>query len=208
MNSMNTKLILTFLTSMTIIYSPVLNAQDQPQFPLEDLADGGYVVYFRHAKRDKVASVTELWEIDSNNSCKPGGSLNSQGRDESRSIKDKMEELSIPAGEAYSSPTCRTKQMSEIIFGDDFKVTSGIAPVWINKNKKKDAYYEELIELLKKPVPQGVNRFLISHGGVLNEKTVQMKITLQQSDAAVFKPHPGSENGFEFLGIIPKKFWK
>jgi len=207
MDRMNIKRTCLCFALMTLLYSPPLHSENQLQFLPEKLADGGYVVYFRHAKRDNVASVTELWKIDSNNSCKSGGSLNSQGRDESRNIKAKMETLNIPAGEAYSSPTCRTKEMSKIIFGDHFTITSGIAPVWVNKQKKKDVHYGELIELLKKPVPQGINRFLISHGGVLNEKTVQMKITLQQSDAAVFKPLPDSEKGYEFLGIIPKKFW-
>jgi len=193
---------------MILSASPALDAQEPLEFPIETLADGGYVIYFRHAKRDKAASTSELWRIDSSNSCEPGGSLNSQGRDESHRIKAKMEALAIPAGEAYSSPTCRTKQMSDILFGDDYTVTQGIAPVWINKEKKKNVYYGELLELLKKPVPEGINRFLISHGGVLNKKTVQIEITLQQSDAAVFKPLPGSDKGFEFLGIIPKQSWK
>jgi len=110
---MNKKLILTFLASITLVYNPAIYAQEQLQFAPQKLADGGYVVYFRHAKRDKVPSSTKFWEIDSHNSCEPGGSLNSQGRNESRNIKAKMETLAVPAGEVYSSPTCRTKQMKE-----------------------------------------------------------------------------------------------
>jgi len=183
-------------------------AEDQPVFPVEQLKEGGYVVYFRHAKRDPVPSTARFYQIDSRNSCVSGGSLNPQGRDESRTIKRKMEELALPVGDVYASPTCRTKQMAKMMFGKDFLVTKGLAPAWIKKEKDKNHYYGELISLLKKPVETGKNRFLISHGGVLNEKTINMKLTLQQADAAVFKPQPDSPEGFTFLGIIPYNAWK
>jgi len=180
---------------------------DQKQFPIENLKSGGYVVYFRHAKRDIVASKPALYALDKINSCKPGGALNGQGRDESLKIKNTIERLGIPVGSVYASPTCRTKQMAKITFGENFVVDKGIGPVWINKRKDPDHYFEGLFIHLSTLTKAGVNRFLVSHGGVLNKKTVGMKISLKQSDAAIFKPLPDSESGFEFVGIITKKEW-
>ncbi len=177
----------------------------QPRFPVEHLNEGGYTIFMRHTKRDDVPSQAKLNEIDRTSSCEPGGSLNSEGEAESRVIAQAIKSLAIPAGEVLASPTCRTKQMARIIFGDDFKIENVLAPDSVRDASQSAEDAAALKALLTRPVPAGTNRFLISHGKLMTAKTVGMDVPLEQSQAAVFRSD--AQGGFEFLGIIKPEEW-
>lgn len=177
------------------------------------LASGGYVVFLRHTERDKTPSQSVLWEMDRISSCDSGGALNAQGEGDARSIARGIKRLSIPVGEVFVSPTCRTKQMARIIFGttpeqDNFTVAATLAPAWVRLPSEKDKDAAALRSFLSNAVPPGQNRFLISHSGVMIEESIGQTIEMDQGEAAVFQPATrAGADSFEFLGIIRLKDW-
>jgi phosphohistidine phosphatase SixA len=176
-----------------------------PSFPVEQLKEGGYVIFMRHARREEIPSQAKLWELDRTASCEPGGSLNIQGEAEARSIAKGIKEHAIPAGDVLASPTCRTKQMARILFGNDVPTSPAIAPSWTRLPSQKEEDAAALKELLSRPVPSGTNRFLISHGKLLTMEAIGMEVPLQQTETAVFRPIDGK---FDFMGVIRPDDWK
>ncbi len=180
-----------------------------PSFPVDLLKKGGYVVFLRHARRDEVPSQSKLWELDRNSSCERGGSLNALGESESRRIGKAIKDKGIPAGEVLVSPTCRTKQMGRIIFGNGFVINNVIAPEWTRNASQAAEDGAALKAILTSPVDVGANRFLISHGKLLTKEAIGQDISLDQTEAAVFRPTVNKEakSGFEFLGVIRLNDW-
>src|SRR5688572_4369291 len=83
---------------------------------LEEIAKGGYVIFFRHPPRDMGASLPASQEkLDNKGLCIPGLELNAEGHAVSQKIRDTFKKFNIKIGQAYASPTCRTRQMGEIV---------------------------------------------------------------------------------------------
>ncbi len=174
-------------------------------FAVDQLKAGGYVIFMRHARREEIPSQAKLWELDRAASCEPGGSLNIQGEAESRAIAKAIEQRGIPAGEILASPTCRTKQMARILFGNDVPVEPALAPSWTRLPSQKEEDAAALKELLSVLVAPGTNRFLISHGKLLTKDAIGVDVPLEQTETAVFRPK--GEGQFEFLGVIRPDDW-
>ena len=106
----------------------------------------------------------------------------------------KIAQQHIPIGEVYSSPTCRTKEMAELIFGKHFGIRREIVYKWMYKNTvEKDALNIKLRKILGTPPPPGTNRVLLAHGNVLRVDLVGFAVDLTEGSAAILKPLGGSK---------------
>lgn len=93
--------------------------------------EGGFILHFRHAERDKWIDVTmyDALESDIHNNGKDGSRfaendyfanavcLNSRGKIQARAIGEHIKNIGLPIGHIASSVSCRARQTAELAFG-------------------------------------------------------------------------------------------
>ena len=96
----------------------------------KDILNGGYILFFRHAEREKWIDVTKYDAIEMLNGLKAEDEyfskavcLSDRGLVQARAIGEIVKELKLPYHTVVSSPSCRARQTAEIAFGgyDDIK---------------------------------------------------------------------------------------
>ena len=101
---------------------------------VENLKKGGYILYFRHADREKWPEVEafDLYEFASGTkdasetSFKRAVCLSDQGVEEAKLIGKVFQLAKIPTGRIVSSPSCRAKQTAVLAFGKYDAIDSSI----------------------------------------------------------------------------------
>lgn len=148
------------------------------------LAQGGFVIYFRHA--DTGAPVPEPAGFDLAR-CETQRNLNDDGREQARGIGAQFRRLNIPVGGVLSSEFCRCWQTAELAFGRYQKTSdlSGVprGPQWDELRAQRSA---ALRRLLSSPPPPGQNSVLVSHG--FNLWDLERFHLGTQGEAAVYRP--------------------
>ena len=101
------------------------------EFWANELKNGGYILFMRHAKRDKwkdvaIYDAAEARLFKKNKSAESFGEdtyyaegvcLNQKGVIQAKMIKENIIESGIPIGFVISSPSCRARQTANISFG-------------------------------------------------------------------------------------------
>ena len=95
------------------------------------LLEGGYILHFRHAERDKWIDVQmyDALETDVHNNginstryaeedyFKDAVCLNKRGEIQARAMGESIQNIGLPIGFVISSPSCRARQTAEAAFG-------------------------------------------------------------------------------------------
>ena len=114
----------------------------------ESIKNGGYILWFRHAEREKWIDVTKYDSIETNLNTKGEESffkkavcLSERGLLQARAIGLLVKHHRIPIHKVISSPSCRARQTAELSFGgyDEIKY------IFLHKGP----YYETEEERLK-----------------------------------------------------------
>ncbi len=173
---------------------------------IDVLKQGGYVVFFRHTERNSAARTPgPLSDIDNDGECIDGTVLTENGIVQSEMIREKIKKENIIISDYISSPTCRTRQMASILSeGDDFEISRSLIYGTMRFPHEIPALREELYRIFDRPIPEGSNRILTSHGRVLDLIDF-ITPWLCQGDALVFKPL--SFGHYKFIGIIRLREW-
>jgi broad specificity phosphatase PhoE len=148
------------------------------------LAQGGFVIYFRHA--DTGPAVPEPPGFDLAR-CETQRNLNDDGREQARDIGVQFRRLNIPVGRVLSSEFCRCWQTAELAFGR-YEKTSDLTGVprgaqWDDLRTQRSA---ALRRLLSSQPPPGQNSVLVSHG--FNLWDLERFHLGTQGEAAVYRP--------------------
>lgn len=174
---------------------------------LADVATGGSVLFFRHAARDANAiSTGDLARADNDHLCVPGSQLTTEGAADSTAIGRVFSAYRIQIGRLAISPTCRTEQMATLAFpGQAFESRRELTwpDMWLPG--EADTIPSLLRALLGEPPPSGLTTVLISHSNVLRSESIGVAVTLNQADAAVFRPLGAGT--FELRGIVTRDDW-
>lgn len=147
---------------------------------LEDLREGGYVIYVRHARTDNAQEDTDLA------SCETQRNLSEQGRLDAASIGETWATLAVPVGELISTEYCRTRESAQLAFGE---------PNIIPK-----AQLEQALEtLLAIPPAEGMNTGI----------SIPEDIRFNEGDALVYRPlgGPMGDQGYELVTRISFLNW-
>ena len=144
------------------------------------ILSGGYVLFFRHAERDKWIDVqmydaleSELQEKNSNsfrfaeNEYFEGAvCLNKRGKIQARAMGEVIKYSKLPIGYIASSPSCRARQTANLVFGgyDELEKTL------VHKGPYKEVgdrsgFLEKYIVNL--PKSNGKNTIISAHNGVI-----------------------------------------
>jgi hypothetical protein len=124
----------------------------------QELRQGGYVLYMRHASTDFSQNDAGMTSYED---CATQRNLTDKGRGEARAIGEHLKRLGIPIGEVFASPYCRTMETARLAFGAPRATHEARGgPV----RSDDPGRYDGLRKLLSSPVPAGTNRVVSSHG--------------------------------------------
>lgn len=147
------------------------------------IMEGGYILFFRHAEREKWIDVTKYDALESdlhdngiNNSRMAENEyfskavcLNSRGKVQAKAIGEVIKYIGLPIGYVESSPSCRSRQTATLAFGRFDKLNRNLVhkgPYYENlENRKK--YLKNY--LLKLPIYEGTNTIISAHNSVISE---------------------------------------
>lgn len=149
----------------------------------EELARGGYVIYFRHTSthRDQIPFERDMMgsgRLDAAR-CETQRNLDERGLREARLQADAIERLRWARGPVTSSRFCRAWQHARIVAGTIDTWSDTLTPP---RDRGKVA---ELRGLLARPPAPGTNAWLFAHGGVLWGATDYDSV---ESETFVFRP--------------------
>ena len=144
---------------------------------VDELREGGYVIFFRHVLADDGADQPGL-DVDD---CTQQRNIREPGLRDARTIGNAFRLLDIPVATVYSSEYCRAKETAGIAFGEYVLVpTLDLCCADTNPipNEERLRYIEWAVAQLP---PAGKNTVIVAHG-------VGIVADLAQGEAAIYKP--------------------
>ena len=156
----------------------------------KEIINGGYILHFRHAERDKWIDVQMYDSLESdvhqngddesryaeNDYFDQAVCLNKRGKIQARAIGEHLKNIGLPRGEVVSSVSCRSRQTSELAFGGyDSLHRILVHPGPYNENTKVRVdklkqFYSEL------PIQSGKNTIVSSHNSVIKCEIIPIRI--------------------------------
>jgi phosphohistidine phosphatase SixA len=149
---------------------------------LAALREGGFVIYFRHARTDFSQDDTDLSDLSN---CATQRNLSAEGRDQARRIGEAITALGIPVGEVLSSELCRTRETAELAFGRATLTPELTSFGTASSEAEEQERAVALRRLLATPPARGTNTVLVGH---LFNIQAAASIGLAEGEAAIFSP--------------------
>ena len=171
-----------FLRSTSV--SPKYNSDKFSKYWAKEIMNGGYILHFRHAERDKWIDVTMYDALEShvhqngeNNSRYAENDyfaeavcLNDRGKIQAKAMGESLKHIGLPIGIVVSSVSCRARQTANLAFnGYDWTETILVHPGPYNENE--DERVKKLIDLYQKlDTENGKNAIVSAHNSVISCK--------------------------------------
>ena len=145
------------------------NSKSEDLYWANEILNGGYILHFRHAERDKWIDVKmyDALESDLHQNGQNGSRyaendyfskavcLNDRGKTQARAMGESLDHIGLPIGMVISSVSCRARQTAELVFGGYEKMERILV--------HKGTYYEDEQERVKKLIDL-YQKFLIEKG--------------------------------------------
>ena len=156
---------------------------DSDQFWAKKILEGGYILYFRHAERDKYIDVQVYDLLESNFSPKASSGyrlgedeyfsgavcLNERGLIQAKSISEIVIDVKLAVGEVIASPSCRARQTASIAFGG----FDSLAPILVHRGPYGENFDKHKIDvknfLAQLNVVPKKNTIVIAHNDVIDQ---------------------------------------
>jgi broad specificity phosphatase PhoE len=154
------------------------------EFWAKRILDGGYILYFRHAERDKYLDVFIYDLLESNFPPKNSSGyrlgednyfsravcLNDRGLIQARAIGEIVKDIALPVASVIVSPSCRARQTASIAFGRFDKIDS----ILMHRGPYKEDFAKHKVGvknfLGQLNVSSDKNTIVIAHNGVIDRE--------------------------------------
>tara|TARA_B100000886_G_C20395758_1_gene480298 strand:- start:45 stop:821 length:777 start_codon:yes stop_codon:yes gene_type:complete len=161
-----------------------IDESNSDRLTAKKIMNGGYILHFRHAERDKWIDVqmydsleSDLHSNGENQSryaekdyFKNAVCLNERGLIQAKAIGEHLKNIQLPIGNVISSPSCRSRQTADIAFGGYNKLLRDLVHVG-PYSEKKEQRTNKLIDLYSNlPIFEGKNTIVSSHNGVIHSE--------------------------------------
>ena len=148
-----------------------------------NLLNGGYILHFRHAERDKWINVQMYDALESdvhdngenstryaeNDYFKDAVCLNKRGEIQARAIGEHLKQIGLPIGYVISSPSCRSRQTAELAFGGYDRLDRDLVHRGAY-NETETNHISSLKDLyLNLPLNNGTNTIVSAHNKVAHK---------------------------------------
>jgi broad specificity phosphatase PhoE len=166
---------------------------------VEELRDGGYVLYFRHGLTDH--SQDDAPNVDPSD-CAKQRNLTPEGREQARMIGRAIRELELPLGRIATSEFCRTRQTALLAFGraEVSEILTRLPPEELPSAFR--ARVRELRRLIAQQPREGTNTVLVGH---ITSLTAATGVHVEEGDIVVFEPLGGERS--RFTGVLAAAVW-
>ena len=185
------------------------NTQYQPNivWKQRDLAkdiisNGGYILLFRHAEREKWIDVKKYDSIEVLNNLNAENEyfskavcLSNRGLVQARAMGELIEKINLPYHVVVSSPSCRARQTAELAFGgyDYIKnIFMHYGPFYEDKNEMAKTVKNEILKI---EVKENSNAIISAHNGVVRTTDIFDRIDKQVDFSMIAKKFM-EEGGF------------
>ena len=154
---------------------------DKDTYWAKELLNGGYILHFRHAERDKWIDVQmyDALESDIHNNGSNGTRfaekdyfkdavcLNSRGEIQAKLMGEQLKNINFPIGYVVSSPSCRSRQTANIAFEGYDELDRDLVHIGPYVESSTDRK-QNLIDLyLNLPLDKTKNTIVSAHNGVI-----------------------------------------
>lgn len=148
------------------------------------ILDGGYILHFRHAERDKWIDVQMYDVLESdvhdkglnqsrmaeNDYFKDAVCLNERGLIQAKAIGELLLDIKFPIGYVISSPSCRSRQTADLSFGGYDKLNRDLVHRGPYFEKEQDHINKLKNIYLNLPIDEKRNTIVSSHNSVISKK--------------------------------------
>ena len=172
------------------------------------LLEGGYILHFRHAERDKLLFIhlfdsLEVGALDARAEAIDAGEtyyadivcLNPHGKEQARGMADVLKVVGFPTGPVISSPSCRARQTGEMAFGRLDEISNALyyAQQFF---EDRQAQMEAIRSLLQRiPIEPGKNTITTGHSGLIASSDLANKDSAPSVDETGFHVISRQEDG-------------
>lgn len=156
--------------------------RDMNSFWAKEILNGGYILHFRHAERDKWLDVHmyDILETKFHNNGDDGTAfaekkyykqavcLNDRGKVQARAMGEIVGRVNLPISKVFTSPSCRARQTAELAFGGYDSISLLLLHEGAFNEDTK--VYRENLKLLYQSFPDvpGKNTVVSAHNSVIN----------------------------------------
>lgn len=187
-------------SSLAFAQSPAFVEKEATKQQLQNLQQGGFVIYMRHGKTDN--SRPDQLKVDLND-CQTQRLLSDEGRKMAADVGKALRAAKVPIGDIFVSPMCRTRESAKLVFGDrKFTVNNDLFSSTNQTSEQKKPVIATTRRLLSEPVPAGTNRFILAHAPNLADTMGYFPKT----EATVVILIPKGDQ-FEYVGSIRPDMW-
>lgn len=177
-----------------------VSAALQEQRPLvEQLREGGYVVYFRHAATDH--SVGDQHPLNFAD-CSTQRNLTEKGRQQARAIGAAFRRLNLPVGLVVSSPYCRCRETAELAFGET-SISNNLYFAMGTPASERRRLGEYLLSRLATPPQPGTNTVIVSHTANLKEAVN----IWPEKEGGAYLFQPADDGTVRYVGTVDPGVW-
>lgn len=192
-------LVLMLISSISASATAKFNEILATPLLLQQLQQGGLVIYMRHSKTDNSrpdrAPAVDLAD------CNTQRPLSDEGRELAKKVGAFVKQANFPYDTPISSPMCRAKETAELAYGH-FTTDAGLTYSGSMTSIEKAPVLARTKALLGEPVAVGHNRLLIAHAPNLMDI---MGYFPKEGTLVIFKPDGNSR--YTYLGSIPPDYW-
>jgi len=140
----------------------------------KDILNGGYILLFRHAEREKWIDVQMYDAIEVNKNLKAEDSyfinavcLSSRGLVQARMMGEIIKDLKVPIHRVITSPSCRARQTAELAFGGYDEIKNIFLHKGPFNQKSKEFQMKVKKQLLSYVPPKNSNIIISAHNSVI-----------------------------------------
>jgi phosphohistidine phosphatase SixA len=188
------------VSSLAFAQSPAFVEKEATKQQLQNLQQGGFVIYMRHGKTDN--SRPDQLKVDLND-CQTQRLLSDEGRKMAADVGKALRAAKVPIGDIFVSPMCRTRESAKLVFGDrKFTVNNDLFSSTNQTSEQKKPVIATTRRLLSEPVPAGTNRFILAHAPNLADTMGYFP----KIEATVVILIPKGDQ-FEYVGSIRPDMW-
>ena len=148
----------------------------------QKILKGNYILFVRHAEREKWTDVQMYDAIESDlhnngtNSSRYAENtyfskavcLNTRGEVQVKAMREVVEYSELPIGYVVTSPSCRSRQTADVVFGGYDKIDKILVhkgPYFENMKLRNEALKSFVLSL---PIEEGKNTIVSAHNGVVS----------------------------------------
>ena len=159
------------------------NKNENDYYWAKKIVEGGYILHFRHAERDKWIDVVNYDSLDShvhnkgdnqtrypeNDYFSSAVCLNDRGKVQAKVMAEHLKHINFKVGYVMSSTSCRARQTANLVFGgfDEMKTILVHKGPYKENEKKRIEKLKNLY--LSLPIINGKNTIVSAHNSVVNK---------------------------------------